>query len=257
MLSHNTPTAGHPGQDETFTSSPSHAYGCPDDGHGSRITLPDVRVSTEQNGHPSQMPTTNTTSPIRRCTPIPTNALDLILGCHQQWTYTSVANDSNHGCSLWLASSPAPLQSHGVLGSALSFDNVYRWLQVSIKFHFLTKTPVHFTLHAHSTNKIGATKTFGDTFPPQPIDLAEWKNQLIEHTCASSQTHNKKTEPLAHSGIHSSPTSFNATRGSSKQVLLGSQPFASQSECPSTQSDGRTTCGDPALEIAHSIGRNQ
>jgi len=122
---HDAPTAGHPGQDETFTQV-SHVYWWP----GMRMWVTNYIAGCavcQQNKnitHHKRMPLYHIPTP-DDALPFQQIALDLIMGLPPNGPHDSVLTIIDHGCSQAAVFLPCATTITGPGVAQLYFDNVY------------------------------------------------------------------------------------------------------------------------------------
>jgi len=226
QVSHDIPTAGHPGRDETF-SQVSRAYWWP--GMWTWITNYIVGcVTCQQNKNVTH----------RKCTPlyrIPTSedalpfqqiALDLITGLPPNGPHDSVLTIIDHGCSQAAVFLPCATMITGPGVAQLYFNNIYRWFGLPSKV--ISNRDPRFTLHFRRmlAHKIGAKQNLSTAFHPQTNGLSERKNQWIEQylrLIANMQQEDWSQWLTVASTVHNDHV--NATLGvTPNEALLGYRP---------------------------------
>ena len=130
---HDTPTAGHPGQDETFTQV-SYTYWWP----GMRTWITDYVAgcaTCQQNKnitHHKHTPLYHIPTP-ENALPFQQIALDLITGLPPNGPHDSVLMIVDHGCSRAAVFLPCTTTITGPGVAQLYFNNVYRWFGLPLK----------------------------------------------------------------------------------------------------------------------------
>jgi len=223
---HDAPTAGHPGQDETF-SQVSRNYWWP--GMRAWVTNYVAGCATCQQ---NKNITHRTRTPLYRI-PAPENALpfqqialDLITGLPPNGPHDSILTIVDHGCSRAAVFLPCATTITGPEVAQLYFDNVYRWFGLPSKV--ISDRDPRFTSHFGRalTNKIGAKQNLSTAFHPQTDGLSEWKNQWVEQylrLVVNAQQGDWSQWLTVASAVHNDHV--NATLGMTpNEALLGYRP---------------------------------
>jgi len=223
---HDTPTAGHPGRDETFTQVAclywwpemrtwitNYVTGCAVCQQNKNVThrkrIPLYRISTPGNALPFQQ-----------------IALDLITGLPPNGPHDSVLTIVDHGCSRAAVFLPCATTITGPGVAQLYFNNVYCWFGLPSKV--ISNRDPRFTSHFGRAlaNKIGIEQNLSTAFHPQTDGLSERKNQWVEqylHLVANTQQGDWSRWLTVASAVHNDHV--NATLGTTpNEVLLGYHP---------------------------------
>jgi len=223
QILHNAPTAGHPGQDETFTQV-SRVYWWP----GMRTWVTDYVTGCavcQQNKnvtHHKRTPLYHIPTP-DDALPFQWIALDLIMGLLPNGPHDSILTIVDHRCSCAAVFLPCATTIMGPGVAQLYFDNVYRWFGLPLKV--ISDRDPRFTSHfgCALANKIGAKQNLLTAFHPQTDGLSERKNQWIEQylrLIANAQQEDWSQWLTVASAVHNNHV--NATLGKApSEILLG------------------------------------
>jgi len=192
QLLHDAPTAGHPGQDETFTQI-SNSYWWPgmrawvtDYVAGCAVCQQNKNVTHRKSTPLYRIPTSEDALPFQQV------ALDLITGLPPNGPHDSVLTIVDHRCSRAAVFLPCATTITGPGVAQLYFDNVYRWFGLPSKV--ISDQDPRFTSHfgCALANKIGANRTYQPRSTPKPTGCRSGRTNGLSNTYVSSQTLNKE-----------------------------------------------------------------
>ena len=229
---HDTPTAGHPGRDETLRRVQQNYWwsgmkqwindyvkGC--------AICQQTKVQTHKHPIPTYcIPTTPGTLPFR------TVAMDLITGLPNRQGFNAILMIVDHGCSRAAIFLPCTTNISGPGIAQLYLDYVYRWFGLPTKI--ISDRDPHFTSHFGKaiTKKLGIEQNLSTAFHPQTDGLSERKNQWIEQylcTIVASHPEDWSYWIMVASAVHNNR--INSTIGlSPNEILLGYSPRLAPSE---------------------------
>jgi len=223
---HDTPTAGHPGQDETFTQV-SHMYWWPgmwtwitDYIAGCAICQQNKNITHRKCMPLYRIPTSEEALPFQQI------ALDLITGLPPNGPHDSVLMIVDYGCSCAAIFLSCAMTITGPGVAQLYFDNVYQWFGLPSKV--ISDRDPRFTSHFGCVlaSKIGAKQNLSTAFHPQTDRLSEWKNQWIEQylrLIANAQQEDWSQWLTVATAVHNDHV--NTTLGTTpSEILLGYRP---------------------------------
>ena len=229
---HNTPTAGHPGRDETLRKVQQNYWWS-----GMKQWISDyikgcaicqqTKPQTHKRPTPIyRIPTTPGTLPFR------TIAMDLITGLPNRQGFNAILTIVDHGCSRAAIFLPCTTNILGPGITQLYLDYVYRWFGLPTKI--ISNRDPRFTSHFGKaiTKKLGIEQNLSTAFHPQTDGLSEQKNQWIEqylHTIVASHPEDWSYWVAVASAVHNNR--INTTIGlSPNEILLGYSPRLAPSE---------------------------
>ena len=229
---HDTPTAGHPGRDETLRKVQQNYWwsgmkqwindyvkGC--------AICQQTKVQTHKHPVPTyHIPTTPGTLPFR------TVAMDLITGLPNRQGFNAILTIVDHGCSRAAIFLPCTMNISGPGIAQLYLDYVYRWFGLPTKI--ISDQDPRFTSHFGKaiTKKLGIEQNLSTAFHPQTDGLSEQKNQWIEQylrTIVASHPEDWSYWIVVASVVHNNQ--INSTISlSPNEILLGYSPRLAPSE---------------------------
>src|SRR6266852_1722517 len=233
-LTHDHPTAGHPGRDETIRQMKKrhqwqgmnqwiadYVKGC--------ATCQQNKVQT----HKGKIPLYHITIP-EMSMPFQQIAMDLITGLPNHQGKDAILTIVDHGCSRAAIFLPCTSTITGPGIAQLYLDNVYRWFGLPNKM--ISDRDPRFTSHFRRalTKKLGIEQNLSSAFHPQTDGLSERKNQWVEQylrlvTSASPESWTSWL-PIA-SAVYNNRR--NSTTGlSPNQILLGYETILIPRENP-------------------------
>ena len=163
---HNTPTTGHPGRDETLRKVQQNYWwigmkkwvedyvkGC--------AICQQTKIHTHRQHTPMyQIPTTLNTLPFQ------TMAMDLITGLPNRQGYSAILMIVDHGCSRAVVFLPCNMNISGPGIAQLYLDHIYRWFSLPTKV--ISNRDPCFTSHFGKaiTKKLGIQQNLSTAFHP-------------------------------------------------------------------------------------------
>ena len=236
---HDTPTAGHPGRDETLQKVQQNYWWI-----GMKKWISDyvkgcaicqqTKVQTHKRHVPTyQIPTAPHTLPFQ------TVAMDLITGLPNRWGFNAILMIVDHRCSRAAIFLPCTTNISGPGIAQLYLDYVYRWFSLPTKI--ISDWDPCFTSHFGKaiTRKLGIQQNLSTAFHPQTNGLSEQKNQWIEqYLCTIITSHPEDWSYWVSiaSAVHNNQIN-STTNLSPNEILLGYSPCLAPSEVIRTDNE--------------------
>src|SRR6267142_1588452 len=248
---HDSPTAGHPGQDETVRRINREYYwpsvrswiqeyvkGCATCQQNKNLThrlkTPLFRIPSDPEAKPFSHIT-----------------MDLITGLPNSKGYNAILTIVDHGCSRGAIFLPCTTTITGPQIAKLYLDHLYRWF--GLPKRVISDRDPHFTSHfGHAlTKELGIQQNLSMAFHPQTDGLSERKNQWIEQYLRLVTANQEDwsdwlaVTTLVHNNSANSTTGF-----APNELLIGWEP-------PLSAEQGESTNNSTAEEQASKLQNNR
>ena len=229
---HDTPTARHPGRDETLQKVQQNYWWI-----GMKKWIEDyikgcaicqqTKVQTHKWHTPIyQIPTALNTLPFQ------TIAMDLITGLPNRQGFNTILTIVNHRCSRAAIFLPCTTNISRPGIAQLYLNHIYQWFGLPTKI--ISNRDPCFTSHFGKaiTKKLGIQQNLSTAFHPQTDGQSKWKNQWVEqYLCTITTSHPEDWSYWISvtSAVHNNQ--INSTTGLlPNQVLFGYSPCLAPSE---------------------------
>ena len=236
---HNSPTAGHPGRDNTITLIAQHYW------------WPGMNAWVEQyvagctQCQQNKICTTKRKTPLYHIPgdpsmwPFNTIALDLITQLPKANRKDAILTIIDQGCSRVATFIPCNMMITGEGVAILYLQNLFPWFGIPSKV--ISDQDPHFTSHFSwaLTTKLGIGWNISTAFHPQTDRLTEWKNQWVEQYLqlytSARQDNWDAWLPIATFVHNCWPNT--TTKHSLHEVLLGYHPSSAEEPIPITNNE--------------------
>ena len=248
---HDSPTAGHPGQDEMVQRINCEYY------------WPSVRSWIQEyvKGCATCQQNKNLTHRLKtplfripadpKAKPFSHVAMDLITGLPKSKGYDAILTIVDHGCSWGTIFLPCTTTIMGPQIAKLYLDHLYRWF--GLPKQIISDRDPQFTSHFGRTltKELGIQQNLSTAFHPQTDGLSERKNQWVEQYLRLITTNQEDWSDwlaiatLVHNNSANSTTSY-----APNELLIGWEP-------PMTTEQGESSKNSTAEEQATNLQNNR
>jgi hypothetical protein len=239
-ITHNNPTAGHPGRDETLRLT-EEGYWWPFMNSWIKDYVAGC-ATCQQNKNIMHRPRAPLYRILSDSTALPFQqvAMDLIVALPPNGAIDSILTIVDHGCSRAALFLPCNQTIMGPGIAQLYLDNVYRWFGLPRKV--ISDRDTRFTSHFGRAlaKKLGVDQHMSTAYHPQTDGLAEQKNQWIEqylHLVTSAQPEDWSQWLTIATAVHNDR--INSTTGMTpNEALLGYRPLLYPNQVIPSNNDG-------------------